>query len=641
MTPLRPSLHPYPVHPLHDLLLRTAARLPDKIALIDGDRSFTYRDLADASARFAAALAALGVRPAGAPGPASLGGAGDASSGAGEHDPRRPSGVLPRWGDRVAILAPNCAEFEIAFYGILRAGAVATTLNSGYREREIAHQLSSSGASVLIVHHSLLSVIPAKAGIQSVPTPSRAIYPAPITAALPALRHIIVIAASDTEPGSLAEGLPEALAATNLTEHPGAPSELSFWDLIEHASPTPPSLTLDPRRDLAALPYSSGTTGLNKGVMLTHYNLACNVRQFTHRGDDSGAPTEREVFLVHLPLFHIYALNVIMNVSISLGATQILMGRFDPGLLLDLLTRHRVTSLYTAPPVILALSQHPRLTRHRETAAGGCGNLVGRAAEETVPPPVGARFKRDQPPLPSLRMICSGAAPLSADLQQRVSAALGVPIVQGYGLTETSPVTHIDFTDAARARPGTVGPPLPDTEQRVVDLDTGTRDLPPGEAGELLLRGPHVTPGYFNDPAATAATLDTDGWLHTGDIVSADADGYLRILDRKKELIKYKGFQVPPAELEGLLLEHPAVADASVIGIPDPEAGEVPQACVVLRPGVPPTPATAEALTDYIAARVATFKRIRAIEFLDAIPKNPSGKILRRVLVERERGRGG
>ena len=519
--PLRPSLHPYQAFPLYDLLLRTAARLPDKPAILDGDRSFSYRDLAAHSARFAAALAALGVRI----------------------------------GDRVAILAPNCAEFEIAFYGILRAGAVATTLNSGYREREIAHQLFSSGASVLVVHHTLLPA-------------ARAVLPS-----LPALRHIIPI-------------------------DDGPPSPGSFWDLIEHAPAVAPapSLSLDPRRDLAALPYSSGTTGLNKGVMLTHYNLACNVRQFIERPGDPGAPTEREVFLVHLPLFHIYALNVMMNVSIDLGATQVLMGRFDPDLLLDLLSRHRVTSLYTAPPVILALSQHPRLGHYDFSA---------------------------------LRMIVSGAAPLSADLQQRVSAALGVPIVQGYGLTETSPVTHIDFIDAARARPGTVGPPLPDTEQRVVDLDTGTRDLSPGEAGELLMRGPHVTPGYFNDPAATAATIDSDGWLHTGDIVSADAQGYLRILDRKKELIKYKGFQVPPAELEGLLLEHPAVADCAVIGIPDPEAGEVPKAYVVLRPGAA---VTADALIAFIAQRVATFKRIRAVEFTAAIPKNPSGKILRRLL---------
>ena len=571
--PLRPSLHPYRAFPLHDLLLRTAARLPDKIAIIDGDRFFSYAGLADASARFAAALARLGVGP---------GATGDATSGAAPTLPGAPA--RPRWGSRVAILAPNCAEFEIAFYGILRTGAVATTLNSAYREREIAHHLSSSGAGVLVVHHTLLAAARA------------------VQASLPALRHLIVI-------------------------DDGPPSSGSFWDLIAHAPATPPALTLDPRRDLAALPYSSGTTGLNKGVMLTHYNLACNVRQFTERGADPGAPTEREVFLVHLPLFHIYALNVIMNVSIALGATQVLMGRFDPDLLLDLLSRHRVTSLYTAPPVILALSRHPRLQSSLRDlpSAEGRGNLAGRR----------------RPSLSSLRMICSGAAPLSADLQQRVSAALGVPIVQGYGLTETSPVTHIDFIDPARAQPGTVGPPLADTEQRVVDLETGTRDLPPGEAGELLMRGPHVTPGYFNDPTATAATIDSDGWLHTGDIVAADAQGYLRILDRKKELIKHKGFQVPPAELEGLLLEHPAVADCAVIGIPDPEAGEVPKAYVVLRPGVPPTSATADDLIAHIAQRVATFKRIRAVEFTDAIPKNPSGKILRRLLIERERNRSG
>ena len=334
--------------------------------------------------------------------------------------------------------------------------------------------------------------------------------------------------------------------------------------------------------------------------MLTHSNLVANVFQYQSRMNEASVITQEDVVLVHLPLFHIYGMTVLMLNSVYAGATQVMMGRFEMDLFLSLIDQHRITKLFTAPPVILGLSLTP-LTSRYDTS--------------------------------SLQMVMSGAAPLSAELQVRVAKILGCPVIQGYGLTETSPVTNADFTDG-RIKPGTIGPALPDTEERVVDLETGQIILEPGETGELLVRGPQVMKGYFNEPEATSEAIDSEGWFRTGDIVTMDRDGYVTGRDRKKELIKYKGFQVAPAELEGVLLEHPEVADAAVIPKEDPESGEIPKAYVVLKAD---SATDAKSLITYVAQRVATFKRISEIEFTDNIPKNASGKLLRRVLVERER----
>ena len=526
---LRRSLAPYEAIPLQELLARAAARWGGKTAVIDGGRTFTYSELDALSDRFAAGLAGRGVER----------------------------------GERVAVLAPNCAEFVIAFYGTLKAGAVATTVNSGYREREIVHQLNDSGARTLIAHEAL-----------------RDMWEAALETDTGVERRIIIGGGED--------------------------SGESFWGIVEGASGEPPRFEVDPMEDVAVLPYSSGTTGLSKGVMLTHYNLVANTRQFLARADEEAGLREDDVILTHLPLFHIYGMNVLMNGAIGCGAAQVMMGRFDMEEFLDLLERHRVTVLFTVPPVGLGLTQYP-----------------GVAARD----------------LSSLRVGFFGAAPLSADLQARIQEVLGFPIIQGYGMTEASPVTHADFMEAHLIRHGSIGHPLPDTEQKVVDVETGTREAAAGESGELLVRGPQVMKGYYRNEAATAETLTADGWLHTGDIVRVDEDGYAWALDRKKELIKYKGFQVPPAELEGVLLEHPGIADAAVIGKEDLESGEIPKAFVVRKPGAG-AELTAEDVTGFVASKVATFKRVREVEFIDAVPKNPSGKILRRTLIERERGRG-
>ena len=518
----RPSLAPYSRFPVQELLRRTAARLPEKTAVIDGERRFTFRQLEEYSGRLGGALASFGVRR----------------------------------DEHVALLAPNCAEFVIAFYGILKAGAIVTTINSGYREREIAHQLNDSGAEVVIVHADLEPVLESA------------------REEAPGLRRVVPI-----EPTAL----------------PG-----SFWDAIDRAPAAPPAPVVRPDEDVAALPYSSGTTGLSKGVMLTHANLVSNVEQMVGREGEESVPREDDVILVHLPLFHIYGMNVLMNPAVAVGATQVMMGRFDMDRFLSLISRHRVTQLFTVPPVGLSVTQYAGVSDHDLT---------------------------------SLRVGFFGAAPMSAELQLRVEEALGCTVIQGYGMTETSPLANSDFLEPERIRRGSVGPAAPDTEERVVDVETGTRVLPVGEVGELMIRGPQVMRGYYDNAGATAETLTEDGWLHTGDIARMDADGYVWILDRKKELIKYKGFQVPPAELEGLMLEHPAVTDVAVIGRPDVEAGEIPKAFVVPRIGVE---VDEDALVRFVAGRVATFKQVREVEFIGAIPKSPSGKILRRLLKERD-----
>jgi acyl-CoA synthetase (AMP-forming)/AMP-acid ligase II len=347
--------------------------------------------------------------------------------------------------------------------------------------------------------------------------------------------------------------------------------------------------------DIAAIPYSSGTSGLSKGVMLSHRNLVANMIQM----EGVFAVSPEDVVIAVLPFFHVYGLCVIMNLGLLGGATLVTMPRFELEQFLDLLERYRVTRAYVVPPIALALAKHPA--------------VEGRN-------------------LSALRHIICAAAPLGADLAEEVAQRIGCPVSQGYGMTETSPRALVVPLFTTAKKPGSVGPPIPGTECRLVDPDTG-EDASPGEPGELWMRGPQVMRGYLGNPKATAAMIDGDGWLHSGDVAIVDEDGWFTIVDRVKELIKYKGFQVAPAELEAILITHPQVADCAVIGVPDDEAGELPKAFVV--------PAgddlDSEELMAFVAEQVAPHKRIRVIELVAEIPKSPTGKILRRLLRERER----
>jgi acyl-CoA synthetase (AMP-forming)/AMP-acid ligase II len=370
----------------------------------------------------------------------------------------------------------------------------------------------------------------------------------------------------------------------------------SVWDLAGQSprrDDSPPDDNL-PSSSIAVLPFSSGTTGLPKGVMLTHQNLTSSIKQLIALG----MATEDEILLDFLPFYHIYGM-MVLNAGLALGITQVILPHFAPDVVLDLIGRHRITSLYAVPPALLAMVH---------------GQGAGTAD------------------LSSLRVVVSGAAPLPDQVQRQASAKLGCPVIEAYGMTEASAVTNAN--PLTRPRRGTVGPPVADTLEKIVSLESGS-ELPTGEAGELLVRGPQVMLGYWNEPAATAEALTPDGWLRTGDIASADEDGYVTIHDRKKEMIKYKGYQVMPAELEAVLLEHPDVLDAAVIPMPDPVAGEVPKAFIVARgPGV-----DLQFVVEFVRERVAPYKRIRHIERLDAIPRALSGKILRRQLIEQERER--
>jgi acyl-CoA synthetase (AMP-forming)/AMP-acid ligase II len=435
-------------------------------------------------------------------------------------------------GDVVGLLGPNTASWAVAFHAIVALGAVVTSLNPLLTPGEVAKQLQTARAKAVIVFEPLRATV-AEAGIDTIYT----------------------LDALPTGGGDI-----------------GAPGT-------------------DPAGDLAVLPFSSGTTGISKGVMLTHRNLVANMEQVraVHRIDAG------DVLVGLLPFFHIYGQTVVVNLGLSQGATIVTMPRFDMGGFLDILEQHRVTRAHVAPPVVLGLAKVP--------------GIEGREL--------------------ALRVVISGAAPLDADTANRASERLGAPVRQGYGMTEASPVTHFAADEELEDMdPGAIGRLVGSTEGRLVDPETG--EDTDGD-GEIWIRGPQVMRGYLGDEEATHTTLTEDGWLRTGDVARLEGGDVWRIVDRVKELIKYKGYQVPPAELEALLINHPDVADAAVIPIPDEAGGEAPKACVVPA-GDDLDP---DALMAWVAERVAPYKRIRAVEIVDEIPKSASGKILRRLLRDR------
>ena len=378
----------------------------------------------------------------------------------------------------------------------------------------------------------------------------------------------------------------------------GMPNAIPFAKLMRESSPKRPKHVEISGDDIVALPYSSGTTGFPKGTLLSHRNLTSNNLQFT----TALRTNITDVALIFLPFYHIYGV-MLTGSFLACGGTQVMMERFDLLQSLELCEKHNVTYYFAVPPIVLALANAP----------------VDLSKMKTV------------------KYIFSAAAPLPLDparkLLEKLQGKSNAQLIQAYGMTEASPLTHALPRDPALVRLDSVGMPVNNTEQKIVDIETGERELPVGEDGEIIIRGPQTMQGYWKAPEETANAL-RNGWLYTGDIGHVDADGYTYIVDRKKEMIKYKGFGVAPAEIEALLLEHPAVLDAAVIGVPDDEAGEAPKGFVVIRPG---HSVTAEELIAFANGKLAGYKKLHYVEFIDAIPKVPSGKILRRELKEREK----
>ncbi len=455
-------------------------------------------------------------------------------------------GIRP--GDVLALATPNCLEFVVTWFAATSAGAVVTTVNPLCTEEEISRQLRQTGARWLVATAGLieqkLNAVAGRATIE--------------------------------ETFVIGEGVAGTTPFASLRVAADAPARLACSS------------------NIALLPTSSGTTGLPKSVELTHRNLVASLCQtaLVHR------VTEDDVVIAALPLFHIYGLQITLNLPLAAGATVVIQPRFELAEFLRAMQDYGVTRAEVVPPMVLGLVT---------------ADMV------------------DGYDLSALRLITSAAAPLSADLARACARRLGCRVKQAYGMTEVSGGTHI-APDDGPDRPESIGPALPGVEWRIVEPGGGA-DLGPGEPGELLVRAAGVMRGYLGHPQATAATIDADGWLHTGDVVTVDEDGWFYVTDRVKELIKYKAYQVAPAELEALLLTHPAVADAAVVRKRDALAGEVPKAFVVLR-----TPASADDLMAWVGERVAGYKRVRQIEFTDHIPRSGAGKILRRLLVEQDAG---
>jgi long-chain acyl-CoA synthetase len=455
-----------------------------------------------------------------------------------------------RPGDVFAIFLANSWEFCAAYHAATLAGAIPTLLNPTYREREVRYQLENSGAAML------LSDGPCLQGVS--------------LSGLPNLRRVYT------------------------ARTPAAGAEM-LATLLQPHSAALPQPEKSSQESLGALPYSSGTTGLPKGVMLSHYNLVSNVFQFI--GPDATQICHESVVCCFLPLYHIYGLNVVLNPVLTLGATLVLMPRFNAEQFCSLIVEEGVTMAPTVPPAINALCQF---------AEAG-------------------QFPRNH----KVHWVKSGAAPLAPELARRFTALTGILVCQGYGMTEASPVTHIGFLDPHLYRPESIGQPMAQTECRVVDEQCNEATL--GQPGELVMRGPQFMLGYWKEPQATAAAL-RDGWFWSGDVVTRDSEDFYCVVDRRKEMIKYKGFPVAPAEVEGVLLEHPSVRDCGVVGRADAAAGEIPVAFVVLRDGCVGSDKMKDELSGFVADRLTHYKQPRMVCFVDAIPKTASGKILRREL---------
>jgi len=482
-------------------------------------------------------------------------------------------------GDKTAIFLPNIPQFVISYYGVMKIGAIETAISPLHKEREVEHQLVDSEAETIVVLDALYPILEkvlARTEIKRVIVTSLKEY-------MPSIKAFL---------GSLLKKIPSYKVERK-------PNINFFQELLNKYEANPPTVDIDPKEDFAALQYTGGTTGISKGAMLTHMNLVSNAVACVAwlRGTKG-----EETFLTVLPLFHIYGMTTGMNAPIYLAGKMVMLPRFDALSTFQTIQRHRVTVFCGAPTMYAMLLSNPTLNKHD---------------------------------LSSVRFCISGSAPLSREIQKKWMAVTGGVLVEGYGLTESSPVTHCNPLDRSMktVKVGSIGLPWPDTDAKIVDMKTGEKELSIGEAGELVVKGPQVMKGYWKMAEETAAVLRNE-WLYTGDIGKMDENGYFYITDRKKDLIKYKGYSVYPREIEDVIYEHPAVKLCAVVGKPDPMADEIPKAFIVLKEGMT---ATEEDIKKFVNTKVAPYKAVREVEFRSELPMTLVGKVLKRALQEEER----
>ncbi|TFC94769.1 MULTISPECIES: long-chain-fatty-acid--CoA ligase [Cryobacterium] len=537
-----PSTIQEPTDTLSDMIETSARRFGPKVALDFFGATTTYTELDEQIARAANGLLRLGVKP----------------------------------GDRVALVLPNCPQHVVAFYAVLRLGAIVVEHNPLYTERELRHQFEDHGARIAIVWDKIYKVVtdfPADLGL-------RTVIAVNLTEAMPLAKRLLL-----KLPITKARESRDALTSGPLGK------DVFTWAGIVgsrklRASHPRPKIT-----DTAALQYTSGTTGIPKGAILSHFNLRSNALQ----GEAwvQGLRPGEEVFYAVLPMFHAYGLTLCLSFAMATGARLVLFPKFDEGLLLEAAKRTPPTFMPAVPPIY--------------------DRLVTAAAKQNVS-------------LRNIRFAISGAMSLPVSIVERWESATGGLLVEGYGMTEASPIAVGNPMGPTR-RPGTVGVPFPSTEIRVVDPEDPTVNRGIEEEGELLIRGPQVFSGYWDQPTETAKTLLDGGWLRTGDIVRVSADGFVTVVDRIKELIITGGFNVAPSEVEAALLSHPDVADAAVIGLPSANGGEDVSAAVVLSPGAT---LDVDALRTYCRTRLSAYKVPRTIVEVDELPRSLIGKVLRR-----------
>ncbi|MBS4022714.1 MAG: long-chain fatty acid--CoA ligase [Dethiobacter sp.] len=520
----------YPDKPLSSLLTEVARKSPQQTAYIFYDKQSTYSELECQTNRFASALHGLGIKK----------------------------------GDRVAVMLPNCPQFVLSYYAIVKLGAIVVNTNPTYTERELLYQLNDAGVETLITFEDAVARIAAVKDKLS-------------------LRHVILTSILGNKPK-----LPDFAC-------------LCMDELIEGATGEAPPVEVNALEDVAVLQYTGGTTGVSKAVMLTHSNLVSNSIQMRERFAVLGIGMER--VLTVLPLFHVYGMTCCMNMALISGGAMIMLPRFEAKEVLEMIRIHRPTYFPGVPTMYNALLNHPETQQY----------------DLTVIP-----------------FYSSGAAPMPLELIEALNARLAGSksvYAEGYGLSEASPVTHSNPVHNIRI--GSIGLPYPDTECRIVDIETGKTDMPVGERGELVIKGPQVMKGYWNRPQETENSL-RDGWLYTGDIATMDEDGYFYIVGRKKEMIIAGGFNIYPREVEEVLYELPQVQEAVVAGVPDKYRGESVKAYVVLKEG---ERLTEDEVITYCKGCLTSYKVPRSVEFRSELPKTNVGKLLRRVLIEEEKQR--